>query len=160
MGMGSEQDVHTCSECILRSLSRGRQCDGALPTRTVGDMRWGTWAFGWLRRRKVAWPLAFVGATVEEPDTDVVAPKPSDPWPTLPFHETIDWFTHTAPRLLLLLPTPALDGFTHLTWSTVALVAKRCASVLATPQRLPTNVPTGKILFCLALSLPIGPTTE
>ena len=53
----------TCSECILRSLSGGRQCDGALPIRTVGDMRWGRWAFGWLRRRMVAWLLAFVGAT-------------------------------------------------------------------------------------------------
>ena len=142
MGMGSEQDVRTCNECTLRPLSGGRQCDGALPTRTVGDMRGGTWAFGWLRRRMVAWFLALVDAAVEEPGTDVVAPRPSDPW-TLPFHETTDWFSHATPHLLLLLLTPALDTFAHLTWSAVAPVAKRCTSVLATPQRPSTNVPVG-----------------
>ena len=80
----------------------------------------------------VAWFLASVDAEVEKSGTDVVAPKP--PYPrTLPFHETIDWFAHATPYLLLLLPTPASDGFVHLAWSTLALVAKPCASVPTTP---------------------------
>jgi len=107
----------------------------------------------------VAWFLALVDAAVEEPGTDVVAPKPPNPR-TLPLHETIDWFAHTTSHLLLLLPAPASNGFAHLTWSTVALVAKRCASVLTTPQRPSTDVPTAKIAFRLALSLAIGPTTK
>ena len=107
----------------------------------------------------VAWFLALVDAAVEEPGTDVVAPKPPDPW-TLPFHETIDWLAHTTPHLLLFLPTPASDGFAHLTGRTVALVAKPCASVLTTPQRPSTDVPAGKIPFHLTLSFSIGPTTE
>ena len=106
----------------------------------------------------VAWFFALVDAAVEEPGTDVVAPKPPDPW-TLPFHETIDWFAHTTPHLLLLLPTPASNGFAHLTRSTV-VVAKRCTRLPTTPQRPSTVVPAGKIPFRFALSLPIDPTTE
>ena len=82
-------------ECMLRSLNGGRRCDGALPNRTVGDMRWGAWAFGWLRRRMVAWFLAFVDASVEKPGTEV-APKPTEPR-TLPFHKTIDCLAPTTP---------------------------------------------------------------
>jgi hypothetical protein len=98
-----------------------------------------------------------VDAAVEEPGTDVVAPKPPNPR-TLPFYETIDWFVHITSHLLLLLPTPASNRFAHLTWSIVALVAKRCASVLTTPQSPSTDVPASKIPFHLALSLPVGPT--
>ena len=109
---------------MLRSLSGGRRCDNALLTRTVGDMRWGGWAFGWLKRRTMAWFLTFVDAAVEKPGTDA------------PFHETIGWFAHATPHLLLLLPTPALNGLADLTRSTV-VEAKGSASVLITP---PTSV--------------------
>lgn len=63
------------------------------------------------------------------------------------------------PHFFLLLPTPASNGFAHLTWSTV-VVSKRRASVLTTPQRPSTDIPASKIPFRFALSFPIGPITE
>ena len=120
---------------MLRSLSGGRRCNGTLPTRTVSDMRWGTWGFGWLGRRTVAW---FWGCRRRHRRGRQASRSPfqRDNRLALP--------NHTTRHLLLLLTTPASNRFAPLGWSTV-VVAKCCTRLPTTPQRPSTDVPAVKI---------------
>ena len=141
-------------ECMLRSLNGGRRCDGALPTRTVGDMRWRTWAFGWLRRRKVAWFLAFVDAAVEN-----LAQRSH---PNLPSHRL-----SPSTRQLTVSPPPHQTPPSSPSHTSIKRIraphmedSRRGETLHKIAQRPSTDVPAGKIPFRFALSLPIGHTTE